>query len=151
MENGADLVRRCAGRELGDTERVLPLLLVVRASEGGDVDERRWPTTTHSGKYSCAVASLVKSRGATGSPLKTIVVTPGGLHPGDHLRRGRLDGGRVELVGDDLGERRPSGLHVGGERVGELLGRATVLEVEQPELARLILHRVAAVARRSCR
>ena len=31
---------------------------------------------THSGKYSWAVASLVKSRGATGSPLKTIVVTP---------------------------------------------------------------------------
>ena len=30
----------------------------------------------HSGKYSCAVASLVKSRGATGSPLKTTVVTP---------------------------------------------------------------------------
>ena len=34
------------------------------------------PATTHSGKYSCAVASRVKSRGATGSPENTIVVTP---------------------------------------------------------------------------
>ena len=32
--------------------------------------------TIHSGKYSCAVASRVKSRGATGSPLKITVVTP---------------------------------------------------------------------------
>ena len=31
---------------------------------------------SHSGKYSCAVASRVKSPGATGSPLKITVVTP---------------------------------------------------------------------------
>lgn len=31
---------------------------------------------THSGKYPCTVASRVKSRGATGSPLNTTVVTP---------------------------------------------------------------------------
>ena len=30
----------------------------------------------HSGKYSCLVASLVNSRGATGSPAKITVVTP---------------------------------------------------------------------------
>ena len=32
--------------------------------------------TIHSGKYACAVASRVKSRGATGSPLKITDVTP---------------------------------------------------------------------------
>ena len=32
--------------------------------------------STHSGKYPWAVASRVKSRGATGSPKKSTVVTP---------------------------------------------------------------------------
>ncbi len=68
------------------------------------------------------------------------------LHLRDHLRRGCLDRRRVELVGDDFGERRPGGGHVGGELVGQFLGGAAVLQVQQPELARLVLHGVAAMA-----